>query len=142
MWSRNFTDRLVSWNHLRDQCRCVSGPDALSAINRWWFAYPWVAYSLHWDDRRNWPDPWQLLEENRLCSLARGLGILYTIAMLERQDLGSAQLVETNQDNLVLVDREKYILNWDADTIVNISPSINKNPRHQIDLVEVQQRIS
>jgi len=141
MWPRNFEQRLKSWNQLRILCHNLPWPNAFAAINSWWFASPWISYSLHWDDRANWPDPWQLLEENRLCSLARGLGIIYTVAMIERVDTPPATLVETDLDNLVLIPGEKYILNWCSDSIVNINPGNIKNPRHQLTLVEAQQQI-
>jgi hypothetical protein len=61
--------------------------------------------------------------------------------MLDRTDMPVARLVETDQDNLVLVQGEKYILNWCPESIVNINPGTIKNPRHQLTLVEVQQQI-
>jgi hypothetical protein len=33
-----------------------------------------------------WPDPWQLLSDDVYCEVARGLGILYTITLLDRAD--------------------------------------------------------
>jgi len=116
-------------------------PQAMTVVNSWWFEWPWVAYTLHWDDRENWPDPWQLMEESRVCSLARGLGMLYTVALLERADVSEACLIETDRDNLVQVQGQKYILNWDPDSVVNINPGAGINPRHQFTLVEAQQRI-
>jgi hypothetical protein len=67
-----------------------------------------------------WPNPWQLLSDNVYCEVARGLGILYTITLLDRADMAPARLVLTDAGrNLVLVAKEKYILNWDAGNIVN-----------------------
>ena len=126
MWPRTFAERLDAWNQLRDQSSHASLEQALNNVNRWWFQTPWRAYHLHWDDRTVWPDPWQLLDDNLFCSLARGLGILYTIAMLDRDDLVDIALAEVNGDNLVLVEQKKYILNWDQEQIVNINPA----PRH------------
>ena len=58
--------------------------------------------------------------DNIYCDLARGLGILYTISMIEHKDLTSAELVLTEDGrNLVLVAKEKYILNWDSTIRVN-----------------------
>jgi hypothetical protein len=95
-------------------------------INSWWYNCPWKPYYLHWDDQPSWPDPWQLLSDNHYCDLARGLGILYTITLLDRADLGDAQLVLTDTgDNLVLVAKSKYILNWDQDTVVNTIQAVN-----------------
>jgi len=126
MWPANFAQRLESWNNLRDTCQLLSPEKALEDINSWWFAVPWRPYYLHWDDQLNWPDPWQLLSDNHYCDLARGLGILYTITLLDRADLGDAALVLTDSgDNLVQVSKSKYILNWDQDTIVNTIQATN-----------------
>ena len=125
MWPANFASRLDSWNRLRESCQTLPIEQALTAINEWWFDAPWKPYYLHWDDLKDWPDPWQLLSDNYYCDLARALGILYTITLLDRADLGDAEVVLTdNGDNLVLVAKEKYILNWDRDTIVNTNQEV------------------
>ena len=94
--------------------------DCLQTINDWWMSSPWCPYLLHWDDRQNWPSPWDLLTENRLCGLARSLGIAYTILLLRRADTGSVLLAVTDQGNLVLGDDGKYILNWNSGHMLNI----------------------
>jgi hypothetical protein len=132
MWHKNFADRLAAWNDLRQQASELDLTSSLSAINSWWFQTPWIPYHLHWDDRQEWPDPWQLLDDNIYCGLARGLGMLYTVTLLDRPDLQDAVLIEVGGDNLVLIGQEKYILNWDSETVVNISPGEKKNPLHCI----------
>jgi hypothetical protein len=120
MWPATFDNRLHAWVSLRNRCQSLDSETALTAINRWWFNAPWVPYHLHWDDQATWPDPWQLLSDNIYCELARGLGILYTINLLDRVDMADAELVLANDGtNLVLVAKEKYILNWDKDLNVN-----------------------
>ena len=127
IWPATFSARLESWNLLRDQCINLPVASALEDINAWWFRTPWPAYHLHWDDSESWPDPWQLLSDNIYCELARGLGILYTITLLDRADLAPAELVLTAESgNLVLVTPEKYILNWASDTIVNTNLDTQK----------------
>ena len=120
IWSTTFTNRLENWNLLRDQCQNLPIQTALEKINLWWFRAPWRPYYLHWDDQETWPDPWQLLSDNVYCDLARALGILYTISLLDRADMVDAKLVLTEDgSNLVLVTKEKYILNWSSDNVVN-----------------------
>ena len=120
MWSNSFDVRLASWNQLRADAHTLPLETALLKINQWWFQTPWRPYDLHWDDQPIWPDPWQLLSDNVYCDLARALGILYTISLLDRADMADAELVLTDQgDNLVLVAKEKYILNWSPDSVVN-----------------------
>jgi len=125
MWSADFADRLESWSDLRTRVQSLDLESALTAINAWWFGTPWQPYYLHWDDQATWPDPWQLLSDNVYCDLARALGILYTISLLDRADMMDAELVLTeNGDNLVRVAKEKYILNWKNDSILNNKPKV------------------
>ena len=140
MWPRTFAERLESWAQLREQASTADAETALAAINSWWFQTPWRAYHLHWDDQAVWPDPWQLLSDDLYCPLARGLGILYTITMLDRPDLQDAVLAEFDSDNLVLVAKEKYILNWDSTTVVNINPTGSRS-RHSITQEQLKQQI-
>lgn len=119
MWPRTFDERLAAWINLRWQVKQLPVPMCLERINAWWFRSPWSPYYLHWDDADAWPDPWQMLQENIFCSLARALGMLYTVTMLERPELETIELVETGKHNLVLIQDKKYALNWDPEQIVN-----------------------
>jgi len=140
MWPKTFAERLESWAQLRTQASTADAETALATINSWWFQTPWRAYHLHWDDRLLWPDPWQLLSDDLYCPLARGLGILYTITMLDRPDLQDAVLMEVDSDNLVLVNKKKYILNWDPEQMLNITLGHFK-PHHSITQEQIQQQI-
>lgn len=120
IWPKEFADRLASWAELRAQAHAMECQVALETINAWWHQTPWKPYYLHWDDQPRWPDPWQLLSDDVYCPVAKGLGILYTISMLDRADMADAELVLTESgDNLVLVQETKYILNWSPSNIVN-----------------------
>lgn len=126
MWHKDFADRLKSWAELRNQNQALPLEVALQNINDYWQESPWQPYYLHWDDQANWPDPWQLLNDNLFCDLARGLGILYTISVLDHKDLASYELVFTEDGrNLVLVNKSKYTLNWNGLVLVN-TPLVGK----------------
>ena len=140
MWPKTFAERLESWNDLKQRVAALDLEPALDAINSWWFRTPWTAYHLHWDDRATWPDPWQLLNDDIYCPLARGLGIMYTIAIVDRPDLQDAVLAEFATDNLVQIGQGKYILNWDPASIVNINPG-KMSSRHRIAQAQIQQEI-
>ena len=138
MWFPTFEQRLAAWNSLRDSVRDLPAEQALKEINTWWQRTPWRAYHLHWDDQTDWPDPWQLLSDNIYCDLARGLGILYTITVLDRDDIQDAELIETDQGNLVQVEGGKYILNWGTDLELNTRLQHSK---HHIAQREVKQQL-
>ena len=140
MWPLTFEQRLHAWGVLRETVQHAPLDQAVAEINSWWFRTPWRAYHLHWDDQSKWPDPWELLSDNIYCDLARGLGILYTITLLDRADLQDSVLVESDQGNLVLVQQGKYILNWDSQQVLNINPGQIK-ARHSITQEQIQQQI-
>jgi hypothetical protein len=126
MWYKDFTNRLKSWATLRTDIQSIELEEALYKVTDWWNNAPWTGYYLHWDDQKSWPDPWQLLSDNIYCDLARGLGILYTLTLTNHKDLISTELVLTEDNrNLVLINKEKYILNWDQQVVVN-TPLVSK----------------
>lgn len=115
-----YEKQLTEWNQLRSQALAVEDDKlALEIINRWWFARPWTPYYLHWDDVDSWPDPWELLLVNRYCDIARGLGILYTITLLDHPSLQHFKLINTVDDLSIVVYDDQYVLNYDRDLIVN-----------------------
>ena len=93
---------------------------ACVAINDWWFRAPTVNHYLHPQDIPNWPDPWQLLNDNIYCDLARALGIVYTLLDIDHSAIQTVSLGLTENDNLVLVNEGLYILNWAPRTVLNI----------------------
>jgi hypothetical protein len=136
MWPTTFDARLKGWTQLRDHCQHLPLESALDEINRWWFMAPWRPYYLHWDDQKTWPDPWQLLNDDVYCDLARGLGIVYTISMLDRADMAPTTLVLTEDgSNLVQVAKEKYILNWQAEQVVNTFTKVKIKRQYQLDQI-------
>lgn len=140
IWPTSFEQRLVSWHRLRSQAYDLPLEAALDAINSWWYTAPWRAYHLHWDDRPTWPDPWQLLSDNIYCDLAKGLGIMYTITLLDREDLQDACLVDSSHGNLVLMCQGKYILNWGPDIGVNNNLEQTNFP-HQVYQRDLKQQL-
>jgi len=139
MWPKTFQLRLDAWANLRKQIQHLDAETALAQINTWWGHAPWRAYHLHWDDRETWPDPWELLNDNFYCDVAKGLGMLYTISLLDHPELTDAELVLTQDgDNLVLVCKRKYILNWATDTVVNTNHKLEI--KQHLTQTQVQQK--
>lgn len=123
MWPSTPEDRLHQWYQLRVDTEQGDLELALMTINNWWFRVPIQARYLDWDQHDKWPDPWQLLNDNAYCDIARPLGIMYTIMLLQRSDIGDLCMVRDQEDNLVLVNEGKYILNWAPGQLLNIGSS-------------------
>jgi len=123
MWLDRFEDRLRSWSDLRIFAEPLPLRDRLNTIAKWWGHAPRVNHSIHWNDQKNWPDPWDLLADNSFDDLAIALGMSYTITMLENCDCSVEIALATDDQaqeyNLVLVDERKYILNYDPWEVVS-----------------------
>lgn len=132
MWQSDYKDRLSDWVALRQKCEFLPLVEQLEAVNDWWYQAPIVNCTIRWNEQSFWPDPWELLTNLGYCDLARALGIAYTLMTVKKQNFTSLEIIETNQDNLVLVDSGKYILNWAPGTLLNI----HSNP------IEISRRIN
>ena len=129
MWTLKPEERLREWKSFRNQIGAMSIEDACKQTTHLWSYAPYLAHYLDPDRSHSmiaWPDPWLLLHENHYCDLAKSLGMLYTLYLSEHKptDLTlsiyrNAQIRETH--NLVELGQGKYILNFEFDTVVNIT---------------------
>ena len=113
--------RLRSWAELRSEI--ANSPTRTQAIktDEFWQRVPIQSHYLHTDFIKDWPNPWQLLNDNIYCHYARALGMIYTLLLLGNKDVELVDAVDDNSNEvaLVLVDNAKYVLNYWPDTVVN-----------------------
>ena len=119
----NYETRLKSWYDLRQQLQDTENNTKCVEIDKWWQPAPIVNHYLHPDFTNEWPGPWELLVENTYCTLARGLGMCYTLLLLGVTDIDFVLAKDDTGDEvaLVLVDRAKYILNYWPNMVLNIN---------------------
>ena len=121
MWPVTFEERLQQWHALRVTASGLLDQNRYLTINDWWFTAPMINQHIRWNAFPNWPGPWELLDQDRWCTLARALGIVYTLRMIDETYQHRLSIVQNNDDNLVLVDNGKYILNWCPKELLNIN---------------------
>lgn len=112
MWPQIFEERLQEWHDLRCSLDSTLNHNDLLSINRWWFRAPIIKSTLQINAIDTWPDPWSLLSQDAYCDLGRSLGMIYTVAMISPPALDRLVLTNTQQGNLLVVDRGAYIMNW------------------------------
>jgi hypothetical protein len=118
----SFDDRLQSWYKLRTELSTENLETKCVETDRWWQCAPIVNNHLHYAEVSQWPDPWTLLDENTYCPIARGLGMVYTLALLGIKDIDFSLASCYNDDcTIVLVD--KYILNYYPNSVLTSSLS-------------------
>lgn len=119
IWPSQYQDRLLEWSQIRADCRTHDLESSLLAVNDWWQRAPMVNHHLHWDDWRDWPDPWTLLADDIWCDVAKALGICYTLMLVDHTDVQDFAMITDGESNLVQVNQGKYILNWAPGEILN-----------------------
>jgi hypothetical protein len=75
-------ERLTEWKRLRDEIETANQP--LDLVAEVWSRAPFVNPHLDPRDPESWPDPWQIVLNDRLDELAIALGMLYTIKLTQR----------------------------------------------------------
>ena len=136
MWPPTYQERLADWVRLRQAAAALEQPEQLMLINDWWFRAPIVNHLILWQNVRSWPTPWHLLNNNGYCELARALGIVYTIMLVENYT--DLKIIQTTQDNLVQVDHGKYILNWAPGEMLNTHSTPIPTVKNMIDSSELE----
>jgi len=103
MFDKNFEDRLVTWAAFRQELE--SHPEPFQAVIDYYNKAPLVSiYTDPWD-KTTWPDPWQLVEENKYCEFGIVLGMCYSLQLTER-------FKESIFEIHIFVDREKSSLEY------------------------------
>jgi len=117
----SYDNRLQSWYNLRNQIKSLDLNQQCVEIDKWWQCAPLINHYLHPSDLPNWPGPWELLVENTYCTLARGLGMCYTLLLMNITDIEYVLAKDNDGDEtpLVLVDNAKYLLNYYPGTVIS-----------------------
>jgi len=121
IFQSSYDNRLQSWYNLRNQIKHYNLEQQCIEIDKWWQRAPLLNHYLHPVDLPNWPGPWELLVENTYCTLARGLGMCYTLMLMNISNIEYVLAKDSDSDEipLVLVDNAKYILNYYPDTVIS-----------------------
>ena len=117
----NYEARLSGWHALRATLEGTLTQNKAIEIDAWWQQAPLVNHHLHTLDSDKWPGPWDLLEENTYCTVARALGMCYTLLLVGITDVELVEASDSTSEEvvLVLVDHAKYILNYWPDTAIS-----------------------
>jgi hypothetical protein len=116
-----YYERLQSWNQLRTKIKDYSLLEKCVEIDDWWQRAPLINRYLHPQDSHNWPGPWELLHENQYCTVARAIGMCYTLLLADITNIELADATnEIGEDYIiVLVDSAKYCMNYHPRSVVN-----------------------
>jgi hypothetical protein len=142
VFQQNYDTRLRSWYELRKKIESLDTETKCVEIDHWWQDAPLVNHHLHILDSNNWPGPWDLLVENTYCTVARALGMCYTLLLAGEKDIELVEATDKTGDDvvLVLVDNAKYILSYWPDTVLSNSLTEFTIKRH-VDISHIQSKL-
>jgi|TARA_B110000977_G_C10911617_1_gene429498 hypothetical protein len=106
-WTLRVNDRLRQWTDFRQQLDKLPFDLALVELNEMWSSAPQVNYALDQSSNKNWPTPWELLAETNYCTIAKALGIMYTIYFTRHRSTDVELRVYYNYD-----DKERHAVAW------------------------------
>lgn len=123
VFQQDFFTRLKSWHDLRQSLTNSQINDICYTVDSFWQKVPLTNHYLHPDFLSEWPNPWELINDNMYCTYGRALGMIYTLLLLGIKDIDLVLAKDDNSEEVVLVtvNDAKYILNYWPDTVVNNS---------------------
>ena len=136
MWKLKPSERLSRWRDFRKQLDTQSLDEAIQATADFWSSCPFTPYYLDPRQPETWPDPWQLIDENYYCDVAKCLGIVYTLLLTDHKDKIDFEIrVYYDSEarvtyNLAWLNQGKYVLNLDSAEVLN-NTSLDKNLKLQ-----------
>jgi len=138
----NYDARLRSWYELRSQIEGTLIQNKCVEIDEYWQKAPLVNHYLHLQDINTWPGPWDLLVENTYCTVARALGMCYTLLLVGVNDIELVEATDRMGDDvvLVLVDHAKYILSYHPETVLSNTLNDFTIKRH-VDISELKTKL-
>jgi len=125
MFKLNTRERISLWKSFRKKLDTLSFDESLHQVVIFWQACPFTPYHLNPESNEHWPDPWQLIEENCYCDLAKCLGIVYTLHLtVHAKNLDPEIRIYVDEKNnytycIAYLCRGKYVLNLIEGTVVN-----------------------
>ena len=138
----NYDSRLRSWYELRTAVESLDTKNKCIEIDKWWQKAPLVNHYLHILDIETWPGPWDLLVENTYCTVARALGMCYTLSLVGITDIKMVEATDRMSEDLVLVlvDNAKYVLNYWPDTVIS-NNSIDFTVKRNINITDLNKKL-
>ena len=139
---QDYYTRLREWFRLKESLADQNISTVCVEVDRFWQRVPISTYYLHPDDIEDWPNPWELINDNNYCYYGRALGMVYTLLLLGVKDIDFVEALDDNRENvvLVLVDNAKYVLNYYPNMVVNTKLESFDNIKH-LDLTPLIKKI-
>lgn len=124
MFDLNETNKLQQWKNFRNSLELSS--TAFEDVAQFWSRAPFVSNYLDPFDPKSWPDPWQLIINNKFDDLGIVLGMCYTLQLTERFKDNKFEIhmsmsqLKKDWRYMLLID-DNTVLNWNYGSVTNFN---------------------
>jgi hypothetical protein len=123
MFDKKYEERLTIWRKFRDGLEFSEDPiqDTIDFYKQ----APMCSIATDPYNPDNWPDPWELLEENNYCPFVKILAICYTLQLTDVLSQASYE-IHITQDNVNSVTHyllyvDDYVVGFNGDNYMHSS---------------------
>jgi hypothetical protein len=120
MFNKKFEDRLSDWVEFRNTLETDSDP--IKKVIEFFNKAPLGGLAADPYDRKTWPNPWQLIQENIYCDFVKLLAICYTLQLCDRFSGYKYRLyiAQDVKQTYYLLEFNNQIIGYDIDNIVGV----------------------
>jgi hypothetical protein len=115
MFGLSVTERLLEFHKIRNSIENIELQEQILTIVALWEKAPQCNQYYSADFTENWPDPWQLLADGVYDPVSVGLGMFYTLALLQHKQYNTLKLLsirERDSNELkLIVQVDELLLN-------------------------------
>ena len=139
---QDYPTRLREWHNLKENLKESDTQTVCIEVDGFWQRAPITPHYLHPADVVDWPNPWELINDNNYCLYGRALGMAYTLMLLGIKDIDIVSAIDDNSEDvvLVLIDSAKYVMNYYPNSVVNMKLSDFKNVK-KLDISSLKKKI-
>ena len=125
MFTLDFDSRLSTWAKFRKKLETDDSP--LQSVIDFWSYAPIIGHTRVLDPYyiSSWPNPWEILNENRYDDFTKAVMIGYTLLLTERYKNSKIEvrtLVDNNKNRLynsIYLD-DKWVLNFQDNFVISV----------------------
>ena len=107
-------ERMLSWRELRNLMTTQTEGEQFETLLRWWSKAPICAYSIDGRNCKEWPTPWELLNENMFCTSSIAFMMAHTLSLsgFKRERIELVFIKGQDDERLVVRIDGELVLNY------------------------------
>lgn len=124
-WFGDKQTRLAGWRGWRESLAEFDQQTLVEKIAIWWKFVPLINKSLDPWREETWPTPWELVGRGEFCTSGQGLGIFYTMCLLNLDcQLILAQIQSQEETRLLVLANGNKLLNYYDGLVTDIHDDV------------------